>query len=188
MTSRVTGPSDAQLLARARRDPVAFRAIYERYASGIEGYMARRCGDPHTAQDLAAETFARAWFAREGFRDLAGGSAGPWLFAIARSVLVSSVRSGRLEQAALKRLGLLEGFDRPPSDVEPVDTWLDGVDEILDSLPAAQRDAIRLYVVDDNDYIQIARQLETTPEVVRARVSRGLRALRIRMTTDGGLK
>ena len=169
--------SDAELLAAARRDAGAFRELYERYAERVYGYHLRRSRDPHAAHDLTAETFAQAWLSRGRFRDEARGSAGPWLFGIARHVLLVSVRQRRLERGACERLGVLDGADRTPGP-EPDDGWLEGLDEALAHLPEAQQQAIRLRVVDDLGYDEAAEQLATSPQAVRARVSRGLSALR----------
>jgi RNA polymerase sigma-70 factor (ECF subfamily) len=107
--------SDAELLAGARSDADAFRDLYERYAERIYAYHHRCSRDGDAAQDLTAETFAQAWLARIRFRDEAAGSAAPWLFGIARNVLLMSVRPRALERASRERLGLLGepavGFD-----------------------------------------------------------------------------
>jgi RNA polymerase sigma-70 factor (ECF subfamily) len=169
--------SDAELLLAARVDARAFRDVYERHATRIYGYHLRRCREPHAAHDLTAETFAQAWLSRARFRDDANGSAGPWLFGIARHVLLVSVRQRRVEQRACDRLGILAGADRQTT-AEPDETWLDGLDEALASLPEAQQDAIRLRIVEDLTYDQAATRLDTSPEVVRSRVSRGLSSLR----------
>src|SRR5947207_1404087 len=115
-------PTDADLLAAARTDASAFRAFYDRYAERIYRYHLRRAGERQAAHDLTAETFAQAWFARSRFRDCAGGTAGPWLYAIARNVLVDSVRRRRLEHGACERLGLLAEAQA----AEPDETWLEG--------------------------------------------------------------
>jgi RNA polymerase sigma factor (sigma-70 family) len=169
--------SDAELLTAARTDASAFRELYERHAARIYGYHLRRAHDAHAAHDLTAETFAQAWLSRARFRDEADGSAGPWLFGIARHVLLVSVRQRRLESSACARLGVLDGIDREPA-AEPDDGWLEGLDEALDGLPDAQQQAIRLRVVEDLGYDEAAERLETTPQAVRARVSRGLSTLR----------
>jgi RNA polymerase sigma-70 factor (ECF subfamily) len=169
--------SDAELLVAARSDASAFRELYERYAARIHGYHLRRSQDAHAAHDLTAETFAQAWLSRARFRDEARGSAGPWLFGIARHVLLVSVRQRRLESSACARLGILDGIDREPPP-EPDDAWLEGLDEALAHLPDAQQQAIRLRVVEDLGYDEAAERLATSPQAVRARVSRGLTALR----------
>ena len=174
--------SDARLLGDAPSDPHAFRELYERYAEGVHGFHLRRSRDVDAAHDLTAETFAQAWLSRARFRDEAGGSAGPWLFAIARHVLLASVRRRSLERAACERLGVFERLDREPAQVEPAEAWLDGLDEAFDDLPESQREAIRLRVVADLDYDGVADALGTTPSAARVRVSRGLAALRRRIT------
>lgn len=169
-------PTDADLLAASRSDASAFRAFYERYAERVHAYHLRRARDPNAALDLTAETFAQAWFARSRFRARTGGTAGPWLFAIARNVLVDSVRRRRLERRACERLGVLAD-----AEAEPDETWLEGLEEALDELSAGQGDAVRLRVVDELEYDDVARELGTMPEAARVRVHRGLRALRHRL-------
>src|SRR5581483_3326817 len=164
--------TDAELLAAARTDASAFRVFYERYAERVYGYHLRRTREPEAAHDLTAETFAQAWLSRRRFRDRAGGTAGPWLFAIARNVLVTSVRRQRLERNACERLGL---FVEAPA--EPDDAWLEGLDDVLDEIP----DAVRLRVVHELEYEDVARELGTTPAAARVRVHRGLSALRHRL-------
>jgi RNA polymerase sigma-70 factor (ECF subfamily) len=171
---------DASLLKAARSDAGAFRELYERYAGRVHGYHLRRSGDPEAAHDLTAETFAQAWLVRARFRDEAGGTAGPWLFAIARNVLLASVRKRSLERSACERLGLAHELDRPP--VEPDERWLDGLDEALADLPPEQREAVELRVVDDLAYAEIGEALSISPGSARVRVHRGLRALRTHFT------
>jgi RNA polymerase sigma factor (sigma-70 family) len=174
----MTPPTDAELLAAARTDASAFRSLYDRYAARVLRYHERRTSDADAAHDLTAETFAQAWLSRTRFRDQAGGSAAPWLFAIARHVLLASVRKHALEQTACRRLGL----EPPGSAAEPEERWLDGLDEALAALPDGQRDAIRLRVEDDLAYDRVAESLGTTPQAARVRVHRGLAALRNRLS------
>ncbi len=173
--------SDADLLAAARTEPAAFRALYERHAASVHAFHLRRSGDRDAAYDLTAETFAQAWLSRLRFRDRAGGSAKPWLFAIARNVLVSSVRRKTLERSACERLGLAELLDRAEESSVPDESWLDGLDEAFADLPASQRDAIRLRVVEELPYREVAMLLGTSTQAARVRVHRGLADLRSRL-------
>jgi RNA polymerase sigma factor (sigma-70 family) len=168
--------SDAKLLVASDKDAAAFRALYNRYTERIMGYHLRRCRDEQAALDLTAETFAQAWCARRAFRDEAGGSAGPWLYGIARNVLLQSVRRERVEDGARQRLGMLEHADHPPA--APEESWLNGIDELLDELPADQRNALELRVLEDLPYEGVASRLSITPENARMRVHRALSALR----------
>jgi RNA polymerase sigma factor (sigma-70 family) len=178
--------SDAKLLAASDQDAAAFRALYDRYAERIRRYFVRRCRDEEAALDLLAETFAQAWKVRATFRDQADGSVGPWLFGIARNVLLQSVRRQRLEDGARQRLGMLEGADRPQST--PEESWLDGVDELLQELSPPQRAAVELRVIGELSYQGVAARLRITPETARARVHRALRQLRNHDRMTGELR
>jgi RNA polymerase sigma-70 factor (ECF subfamily) len=184
-----TMTTDAALLAAARADPEAFRELYGRYADRIHRYFLRRTREAESAYDLTAETFAQAWVVRARFVDLADGSAAPWLYGIARNVLLMSVRRGELERGAAQRLGVLERLGRDgaaaaaTAAAPPGTAWADGADELLDTLPPSQREAVRLRVLEDLDYAEVAAQLGTSPSAARVRVHRGLSALRARLRT-----
>jgi RNA polymerase sigma-70 factor, ECF subfamily len=176
--------TDADLIRASRTDAGAFRQLYDRYAERVYRFHLGRSRDANAAHDLTAETFAQAWLSRTSFRDEAGGSGGPWLFAIARHVLSASVRRRRLERTACARLGILDRLDREPATAEPDETWLEGLNEALAELPDAQLDAIRLRFVDDLAYEELANTLGTTPQAARVRVHRGLSALRLRLNSS----
>src|SRR3712207_2787977 len=117
--------SNSPLLAAARTDPGAFRELYDRYAERVLAYHQRRCRDEDAAHELTAETFAQVWLVRARFRDECDGSAAPWLFGIARNVLLASVRRHALEARARERLGIQVA----PVSVSPQDAWLDDLDD-----------------------------------------------------------
>jgi RNA polymerase sigma factor (sigma-70 family) len=175
------GASDAWLLRESRRDLDAFRDFYERYSDQVFGYFRRRTADEDTALELTAETFSRAWVARERFEDRYQGSAAPWLFGIARNVLLMSVRRGAVERRAAERLGVLERLDLAGEPAAPEARWSDGADELLDTLPLSQREALRLRIVDERSYDEVADALGTSRSAARVRVYRGLAALRERL-------
>jgi RNA polymerase sigma factor (sigma-70 family) len=62
--------TDAQLLLASRKDPAAFRELYDRWADRLLAYFYRGTLDPEVAADLLAETFAVAFERRARFRDV----------------------------------------------------------------------------------------------------------------------
>ena len=168
---------DDELLRRSRRSGAAFRAIYDRHAPRLHAFLVRRTGDSTAAFELTAETFAAAWLSRERFVDRGDGAA-PWLFGIARNVLAASVRDASIEQRARRKVGLDAALDV----AEPIEGWVAGIDDdvaaVLRELPAAQRDAIEMRVLDGRPYADVGRSLEISPGAARVRVHRALGAMR----------
>ena len=169
--------TDAELLRRARRDPAAFRVLYDRHVVRVHGFLLRRTGDSTAAFELTAETFSRAWLARDRFQDRGGGAA-PWLFGIARNVLAGAVRARSIPRDGRRQVGL----EAAESLSAPREAWLAGFDEdlaaALDTLPDTQRRAVELRVLEGAGYDEIGRELDTSPGAARVRVHRGLTALR----------
>jgi RNA polymerase sigma-70 factor (ECF subfamily) len=174
--------TDAALLSATRSEPDAFMAFYERYETPIIGYLLRRTRDTELAVDLASETFAAALAGAHRFRPGAGaGSATAWLFTIAHNVLADSLRRGRVEARARRALGIREAIvytDEQLERIEATASQAHSLEELLEALPAAQREAVRARVLDERPYSDIATELRTSELVVRKRVSRGLAALR----------
>jgi RNA polymerase sigma factor (sigma-70 family) len=172
--------SDGELLAATRSAPDAFAAFYDRYETAIVGYFMRRTGDAELAADLTAEVFAAALGAAHRYRAQNPTAAG-WLFTIAHNALAKSLRRGRVEANARRRVGISEALAFTGEDLEVVEavTSSDGwVLELLQRLPAEQSEAVRARILDERSYPDIAHQLETSELVVRKRVSRGLSNLR----------
>jgi RNA polymerase sigma factor (sigma-70 family) len=172
--------SDADLLAGAAADPDAFASFYDRYELAVVGYFARRVRDADRAADLTAEAFAAALSAAPRYQP-GGPTAAAWLFTIAHNTLLKSVRKGRVETAARHRLGMSTRLDISDASRERIETAVASdawVADLLERLPADQRDAVEAYVLDDRSYGDIAAENLTSEAVIRKRVSRGLAALR----------
>lgn len=172
--------SDAVLLAGTRADPDAFATFYRRYERLILGYLLRRTGDPELAADLTAEVFAAALRAAGRYRPESPSAAG-WLLTIAQRVLTSSIRRGRVEARARRRVGIRDAVALSGEDLERIETLasLDGESlALLDGLPPGQREAVRAHVLDERSYRDIAGELELSELVIRKRVSRGLSTLK----------
>jgi RNA polymerase sigma-70 factor (ECF subfamily) len=169
-------------LARSRSDPDAFAAFYTAYVGRVSVYFVRRVLDPEVAIDLTSEVFALALERSRQFRGTTSEAEQGWLFAIARSLLHAYWRKGRVEHAAVSRLGL-ERSSLATEDLEylqrqaGLDALRNQLAEALDAVRPDQAAAIRARVLEEREYDEIAAEFDTTPEVIRARVSRGLRTM-----------
>jgi RNA polymerase sigma-70 factor, ECF subfamily len=178
--------TDAQLLASASKDPLAFREFYDRYAAWMRSWFLRQTGSDSAALDLTAETFAQAWHASRRFRDMADGSGAPWLFGIARNLLRQYHKHNRIESAARERLGLPAAW-ADCEDYEAVDERLEAgslapaLRLAIKALPREQRRALELRVVQQLEYEEVAGALGCSQNAARLRVSRALRALGLKL-------
>jgi RNA polymerase sigma-70 factor, ECF subfamily len=170
-------------------DGDAFEDLYFRVSERVLVFLTRRTADPEVAVDLWGESWARAYAARERFRGTSAAEQEAWMFGIARKVLAGYYKRGAAERRAMQRLGL----ERPrldDADLQRLER-LAGLGELRDALtqalsemPASQRDALKLRVVDGLSYAELAQTLGTSEQTVRARVSRGLRALSATLGAD----
>jgi RNA polymerase sigma factor (sigma-70 family) len=180
--------TDRDLLQRAAAgDRDAFAAFYRAHVDLVLAFMLVRTGDPHTAADLASETFARALDACRSRRAVEVPAR--WLFGIARNLLADSYRARRVESRARERLDLPRltiGEDDLDRIVELVDLLRGGTRALdrLDVLPERQREAVRARILDEAAYGDIARRLDCSAVVVRQLVRRGLVALRAGLEGD----
>jgi RNA polymerase sigma factor (sigma-70 family) len=157
--------------------------LYDRHAKALLGFFARRTFQPDVAVDLVAETFASAFADRARFRGGGEEVEAAWLYGIARHRLAEWRRRGSVERRALARLGV---------DLRPLtDAEYDRIEELaglaalrirvqqgLAELSSEHRDALRLRVVEEREYADVAVALGISEQTARARVSRALGALR----------
>jgi len=178
---------DETLLSATRRDGDAFAEFYDRYETAVVGFMLQRTGDPEVAVDLASEVFAAALAASDRYRP-DRTTAAAWLFTIARHIFLNSLRHGRVEAGARRRLGIRDAIDYTTDDLERIEAAAiqsDWAKRLLATLPEEQRDAIRARIIDECSYPEIAKRMGTSELVVRKRVSRGLSNLRSRLEDSG---
>jgi RNA polymerase sigma-70 factor (ECF subfamily) len=176
--------SDEALLGATRSEPDAFAELYDRYESALIGYLLRRTGNIEVAVDLASEVFATALAAAPRYRPAPGRTAAAWLFTIAQNILRDSLRRGRVEARARRRIGIREAVEYGEDELERIEALAgqtDGASRLLEALPDDQRVAVRERVLAERSYSEIARDLRTSELVVRKRVSRGLATLRERL-------
>jgi RNA polymerase sigma factor (sigma-70 family) len=172
----------ASSLRRARREPSAFGGFYAAQSRELLAFFARRTFDVEVARDLTAETFAQAFEHRRRFRGSTDAEASGWLFGIARHQLSRYARKGVVERKAIERLSI----QLPAVSEEDYGRIVElaGLAQLRDRVAAGfgelsddQRDALRLRVIDERSYAEVALTLGISEQTARARVSRALRSL-----------
>lgn len=160
--------------------------LYELHAEHVLRFLMRRTFDAQVSIDLVGETFAVAFEQRGKFRGSTNAESRSWVFGIAANLLNDFFRSGQTEQRAMARLGV-ERVEVDPPEIERIEQLAEtlemrmAVADALAELNDEHREAVRLRVVDELPYPEVAAQMDVTEQVARARVSRGLKKLRTKL-------
>ncbi|MDT7779104.1 MAG: hypothetical protein QOC99_1616 [Acidobacteriota bacterium] len=151
--------STEELVARVRAgDEEAFRLIFNRYSRPILSFIFDMVGDRTLAEDLAQETFVRAFRGLGSLREETKLST--WLFAIAKNVAREQLRSRRRQEGNVELDGEpafeLHDHARTPSGAL-LDKELSGVIQgALMKLDEDKRTVFTLKVLQQHSYEEIA--------------------------------
>jgi RNA polymerase sigma-70 factor (ECF subfamily) len=157
-------------LPRLAVDRPSFAAVAEAELDAVHRYLLFLTGNRSLAEDLAGETFERAFRAWRRF-DPRRGSARTWLCQIARSAALDHFRS---EERRRRRE---ERFARELETVaEPPDVGGE-IGEALAQLSPAEREVVALRVVLELDGPSAARLLGISRTACSTRLSRALKRL-----------
>jgi RNA polymerase sigma factor (sigma-70 family) len=157
---------------------IAFARAYDEHVWDVYGYFAYRIGSRHDAEDLTQLTFERALKAWDRF-DARRATAGTWLLAIARNLLVDHYRRDRSRheeaigdgEAGELLLGY-EELEQPGLGISP------DLAAGLELLGRREREVLALRFGGDLTGPEIAELTGLTLSNVQQILSRSLRRLR----------
>jgi RNA polymerase sigma factor (sigma-70 family) len=166
--------TDADLIARvlARQDKNAFGELVRRYQSPMRSFLTRMThGDSHLADDLAQETFLKAWQKLATFRGEARFSS--WLFGIA----INEFRGAARRRKEAPWAEAVEGLSEEPATMLDHPLCLD-LTEALKRLNLNERAAVLLCCQNGLSHDEAAEVLECPLGTVKTNVLRGKEKLR----------
>jgi RNA polymerase sigma-70 factor (ECF subfamily) len=168
--------TDTDLIVRVltSEDQNAFAELVRRYQSPVRGFLARMTrGDTHLADDLAQETFVKAWQKLHTFRG--GARFSTWLFGIA-------INEFRTVARQRKELALEEVDDVIPGEnqctAEPPGQLHLDLTEALERLHSGERAAIVLCCQNGLTHEEAAHVLDCPLGTVKTNVARGKEKLK----------
>jgi RNA polymerase sigma-70 factor (ECF subfamily) len=172
MALDLASPSSKLVVAEpvaTRGNAVPFEELFERHYPDVFRYALVLTNSRDDAEDVAAETFARAWRAFRQHREPAGPPL-PWLFTIARNIATDWWR--RLSRRATN---LLPHYDGDSGDRVESLLWLES---LVRALPPRQREVIALRYHRDLSDREIGRVMGLSESGVRSLVARAIQTLR----------
>lgn len=171
----------AEAFAAAGGDARVFAAVYRLHYPEVHGYLRRRTGDQHLAEDLAADTFVAAWKSAHRFT-ARGVPVRAWLMRIATN---QANRWARRQ----KRRGLwlwLTARSEVVSDPAPGDGESAQVHRALMDLSPEQQAVLCLHHVEGLSVEEAALVLGIAEGTVKSRLHRAREAFRSRLEAHSG--
>jgi RNA polymerase sigma-70 factor (ECF subfamily) len=172
--------SDRDLLARMQDgDVAAFRDLYDRYCDRAYRVARALSFDEAHAEKVVQEAFATVWRSRSTYR-ADRSTAAAWLLTVVRSSASGVARRDGPDRAA--QVGD-ESLDRQPAPDQVTGAAVRHASpiefrDVLGRLPPAQREVLALAFYGELSQAEIAGELDVPLGTIKARMCRGLAALR----------
>lgn len=163
-------------------DEELVRALYDEHSRALLAYVMRLTGgDRQRAEDIVQETLLRAWRNPQSL-DPARGSVRPWLFTVARNLVVDAERARRARPQEVAELGAVvapvgDGIDRALAAQVVVDA--------LASLSPEHREALVETYYRGRSVAEAAKSLGIPEGTVKSRTYYALRNLRSALEERG---
>lgn len=181
----MTDLGDQELIAAVLRDEEgAFDALLDRYLPGAYGFAYRLVGNRQDAEDVAQESFLKAWRALKRYDRKRKFST--WLLAIVRNTALDHLRKKKTipfstlsdnENDVPIEETLMDNTELPDETFEKLENKL-LVDSLLEKLPVLYREVVVLRYQEDMDFKEIGEALGRPVETVKSQHHRALRTLR----------
>lgn len=184
----MTASDEALLAGMAAADPDAAAVFVRRHQARVYGLALFVVGIPAVAEEVAQETFVRAWRHADAF-DPRRGRATTWLLAIARHAAIDVLRVRRdipvdpviMAEKITERI-TTEAIADPDRLAERVVTGM-AVNAALARVPREQATAVVLAAVFGLSGAEIAERTRVPLGTAKTRIRLGLRHLRDELTS-----
>ncbi|WP_044568479.1 sigma-70 family RNA polymerase sigma factor [Arthrobacter sp. M2012083] len=177
--------TDSEIIRRSRDSPAVFGELYDRHATAIYRYAARRAGD-FAAEDVTAETFLVAWEHLDSY-DTSRDDARPWLFGIATNLLREHHRAEakvlRTAAKSTSREAIADDSDRIAAEVD-AKIATGQIAQVLRDMAAIDRETLLLYAWADLTYEGIAQATGVPVGTVRSRLNRARQIIRAQFNLE----
>jgi RNA polymerase sigma factor (sigma-70 family) len=153
----------------------AFREIYDRYYQDVHRFALFLTGDAARADDLTADTFVRAWRARDRIQH---ATVKAYLLTITRNLFRDQLRASRQSISREVELQDTIADQTPGADVHVQHaSTLRNVRALLRRVARGDRRALLLFVLKEMSYAEVAAALGISIGAVKSRINRAREAL-----------
>ena len=173
------------LEASLRGNKDAFGTIVENYQSLVCSITYSATGDFAKSEEIAQETFIRAWKELKQLKDL--GKFRAWLCTITRNLLRQSIKK-RTEDVLdtaqpIENAIVSETTEMRPDHIAITKEQQTVIWQALQEIPETYREPMVLFYRKQQSIKEVASKLELSEEVTKQRLARGRKLLKTEMST-----
>ena len=165
--------AEVTLIERARHEPEAFAALYQRYLPRVYRYLFLRLGNQHDAEDIASQVFMETLEGLKRNRYKENGCFPAWLFTVVRRRMIDFQR----------RNSALPLTEHPSPDPDLLDQIQIGenverLSFLLAKLDDEKQEILRLRFAGELSFAEIAMLENQSEAAVKMTVYRAIKWLR----------
>lgn len=138
-------------------------SIYEKFYEPLLRWCIGMAGNTSTGEDLAQETFLRAWQHLDELGDLSAGQQKSWLYKTAKNLYIDRIRKLTREVCA--------GDEKLEQSVFEQDFTGIAVSELVNRLPLPERELFILRYFQGYNATELGRMCDLPSSTVRSRLS-----------------
>lgn len=158
----------------------AFDQLYYRYSKRLLSFSLSVVKSREEAENIVQEVFLALWMNRGKIGNDA--SVKYYIFTIAYNTSISVLRRKAKDEKFFEQLKDLQELNAEPDDMQTEYSDLQGrLSEILDALPARQREIFILHKVNGLKYQEIATKLNISVNTIENHMSRALKTIRSKL-------
>jgi len=187
-----TEATDEQLMARLREgDEAALSTLFHRHQAILRTVIARVIHNDADVDDLMQEAMIELWNRCKAYDETKGKVLG-WLVTMARRRAIDRVRRRQAYDRAEERLRIHVEDNSQAPDVVSVEEQVMSTDrakfmsQMLESLPEAQKEAVRLAFYRGMSQREIAAKTGIPLGTIKTRLELAVRKLRANIIAIGG--
>ncbi|HLT51762.1 MAG TPA: RNA polymerase sigma-70 factor [Arenibacter sp.] len=156
------------VIALKNGDQSAFKFLFQTYYDRLMAYIITYTHDKMQAEDIVQHAFIRLWKKRHKLDETRSPKS--YLYAIAHNRYIDTVNDKKKQDKIIDRIWERALIDRIEDDTDAMESRIQKMKQVIDSLPAKCREIIVLNKTQGLKYKEIAEQMGISVKTVESQM------------------